>query len=514
MNGSSLQRAGAAVLLVSALVKAVGYAREAVVAAVFGTTAAIDLYLAAVALPAAICTVVYYSLPNAFVPLFAGDRTTTQRARRAAWGVAGLMLALSTAMWLLARPITDTLASGFSPEARTESAGLLRIGAWAVVLASAEALGRAHLLARRCFVRPGLAFVWQSVAVIVAAIVWPGLGARSLMWGYVVGSGLAAAWNFVLIPHEEPRGTTSPLPDDSGMVRPIGRWVATVLIIDAFAQFFSLIDRHLGSYLPAGSIAALQYGGQIAFIPSSILGMGLSTAIFPFLSRAVAEGDRVQIDTIIDRAVRWMILGAVPLVVWMVAFRAEVVILLFERGAFDAHSRQMTSVVLTALAVGLLPTVLTMLLSRVFYSSRCWRPLFYGSLIGVMVKAACGWWWVARYGVAGLAASTSVAYGAWLIPILWSLREHVPTGRLVAWSFYAARVLFLTAIPAVITVWLAGVFLPERMSPTLLAVVKLGAASVLGAMTILILGPHWGIAESATVRSWLAGLFRHARGGR
>ena len=513
MSAPSLRRAGVAVIGVTLLAKGVGYVREAVVAAVFGTTSVVDLYLAAAAIPAVICTVIYYSVPNAFVPLFSGSHQMRRRARITASGLLVVMLGLSAAVWLWASPLSNLLVRGFPESARSESAHLLRIGAWAIVFATLEALGRSRLLAGKHFVRPGLAFLWQSAAMVTAVLVWPEHGARALVWGFVAGTGLAALWNLAARQAAVPDAVTPSPHSESASAMSASRWVMAVFLVDAIAQAFSLIDRHFGSYLPAGSIAALQYANQIAFIPFSVLGMGLSTAIFPYLSDAVAANDGARTEIVLDRAVRWSLLGVVPMAVGMIVFRQDVVTLLLERGAFNAASRQLTATALAAFSVGLVPSVLAALWSRVFYSSRQWRPILYGSLVGISAKAVCGWWWVQSAGVTGLAAATAVAHCVWVLPLFWILRTAIPTERFLAWGSYGVRVLLLAAVPAVLVWWLAHIVSPDGSLPVhAAAVARLSAGAAASILSLLLLGPRWQIGEAGTVLPWMVRALRSVGG--
>jgi putative peptidoglycan lipid II flippase len=333
------------------------------------------------------------------------------------------------------------------------------------------------------------------------------------MWGFVAGTGLAALWNLTARPAAVPVVATQSSDREPMSAPSASRWIMAVFLIDAIAQTFSLIDRHFGSYLPAGSIAALQYANQIAFIPFSVLGMGLSTAIFPYLSEAVAANDGTRTVAILDRAVRWSLLSVVPMAVWMIVFRQEVVTLLLERGAFNAASRQLTATALAAFSAGLVPSVLSALWSRVFYSSRQWRPILYSSLAGFSVKALCGWWWVQSAGIAGLAAATAMAHCVWMLPLFWILRAAVPTERFLAWGAYGVRVLLLTAVPAVLVSWFAPMVLPGgSLSAHATAIVRFAGGASASIVCLLLVGPHWRIGEAGTV---IPGMVRavHSLGG-
>jgi len=496
------------VILVTLASKGLGYVREAVVAAVFGTSATVDIYLAAVAVPAAVGTVISYAIPNAFVPLFTAGGAVPSRARRAAWGVLSAMAAASILAWMMARPLARITAAGFSAAEFAATVSLLRVGAWVIALATIEALGRSRLWAQKRFVLPGLAYFWQGAAVIIAVLIWPEYGARALIWGYTAGTGAAAIWNLILGARAH---VTAPpvLPanaEESGTST--GWWVAAVLLTDTIAQAFAIVDRNLGSYLASGSIAALQYANLLAFLPFSIVGMGLATAVFPFLSEATAARDGAEVALIIDRAVRWSLLVIAPVVLWFVLFREEIVTLLFQRGAFGLASRHLTGTALAVFSLGLVPNVLGAIWARAFYASRRWQPILYGSLLGLATKAVCGWWWVQSAGVAGLAAATAVAYVVWLVPLVAMGGTWVSGRAIISWGWLTLRLWLVVGIPGVLVILLWPALQPApAVSSHLSATLRLGAAVILGLLCLVLIGRRWRLREvelaSSQVIHWL-----------
>ena len=434
MSDSTLRRAGLILIATTVLAKIVGFLREAVIAATYGTSHSVDVYLAGMTLPAMVATIVFHSVPNAFVPLFSESHRHGQ-ARRQAWGVLGVMSLLSACIWALAEPIASLTSSGFPAAVRSETVMVLRITSAAVALATIEALTRSRLLALRRFLRPGLSLIWQSVVMIIAVWLYPDGGPRTLAWGFVAGSAAAALWNLL------PTGLfrkKSPEVSDPAIRAPlqssIGLWVPIVLLADSIPQLYALVDRHLGSYLAEGSIAALQYANLIAVLPISICGLTLGTAIFPFLSTAIQTQDKERAADILDKAVRWSLILVVPVMIWLVFFRQEITGLLYERGAFNQESRLLTAATLTVYALGLIPNMLMAILAKVFYSSRRWGPVMLSATLSLAVKLVLSLWWVERHGTIGLAAATAAGSLVGAVVFLSALPREFTVGRWQTWA--------------------------------------------------------------------------------
>jgi len=499
MTDTSLRRAGLILIATTVLAKIVGFLREAVIAATYGTSHTVDVYLAAMTLPAMVATIVFHSVPNAFVPLFSESHRHGQ-ARRQAWGVLGVMCLLSACVWLLAEPIASLTNSGFPVALRSETVVVLRITAGAIALATIEALTRSRLLARRRFLRPGLSLIWQSVVMIIAVWLYPDGGPRTLAWGFVAGSAAAALWNLLptgLFRKKSPEvsdpATRAPLQSS------IGLWVPIVLLADSIPQLYGLVDRHLGSYLAEGSIAALQYANLIAVLPISICGLTLGTAIFPFLSAAIQAKDKERAGDILDKAVRWSLILVVPVMIWLVFFRQEITGLLYERGAFNQESCLLTASTLMMYALGLIPNVLMAIFAKVFYSSRRWGPVMLSAAVSVVVKCVLSLWWVERHGTTGLAAATAAGALVGACVVLGALPRSLTMDRWTLWCRYAVVLSMVALLGSLVA---AGVL---RLVPGLQGLaagfvkVSVGVSSSVG---LLLLGSRLlGIREIADLRA-------------
>ncbi|MBD3299113.1 MAG: hypothetical protein GF341_10695, partial [candidate division Zixibacteria bacterium] len=412
MSEPTLRQAGATVIILVIVVKIVGFAREAVIAGVYGTTRVVDTYLAAITIPAIFTNLVYQALPNAFVPLFAPGNASA-RSRRLAIQLLVISFGVSILLWLTAPWLASVTNSGFSPELKRQTINLIRIAAGGVLLATFEALGRSRLIAQRRFVQSGLSQLWSSVTVIIAVVLFMDAGAYALMWGLVIGIGVIGIWNVLPLSHR-PQAPTAAADAQEPSVTD-GSWVAVVVLLTVIASFNGLIDRHLGSYLEAGSLAALQYANLIATQPVAVCGITIATAIFPYLTQKLAAGDHDGTMSVLDRAVRWAMLGGIPSAVMVIVFAPEILRILLERGEFDMQSRAMTGSALAVYGFWMIPAVVSAVVAKVHYSARGVRELVWATVVGLVIKVGASFWWVEPFGIAGLAGSSAATLTAYLI---------------------------------------------------------------------------------------------------
>lgn len=486
--------------------RGIGFLREAVIANGFGASREIDLFLIALTIPAIITTTVYYSIPNALVPLWHPGRLSQRHTSRAALGLVIAAVILGLFVWLLAVPASRLLASGFDSDLQLRTAAILRVGSATVVFAVVEAILRSRLLAAKRFALTGISYIWQSIGVIAAVLWWREYGAMGLMWGVLVGMCLSVLWNTFLLYFSGP-DNTSTIGSSTNLIKEhrIWFWVAIVLLTDSFAQLYAVVDRYWGSYLEPGAITTLNFANLTAGLPSAIIGSALSTAILPFLSDAESNQDTSRADSIVDKSVCWTIVLALPVTIWLIAFRTEVAAVMFQRGEFDHNALRMTSSALAAAAYGILPVSLTAVWSRLFYSTRLWLPITLAAISALTAKTALSAIFVLPLGGTGLALSTS---GAYLVGAL--LTGYMQRDRLLPnianWGRVAGKTLLLIGVPTI-----AGHYVIARLGTEQLMVRNLIAAvSILvGVVLLVFLGRHWGIAQMANLLEFV--LPRRAR---
>jgi putative peptidoglycan lipid II flippase len=109
--------------------------------------------------------------------------------------------------------------------------------------------------------------------------------------------------------------------------------------------------KFFGSFLPKGSIAALNYGLRVMLILVAFFGQAVGVASFPFMARMAAENQVKEMNQLLNTALRYLTL-VIPFSMLIMVLRHEVVMILFQRGKFDVAATQMTSQILIFLMTG------------------------------------------------------------------------------------------------------------------------------------------------------------------
>jgi putative peptidoglycan lipid II flippase len=382
-----IARAAALVMGLFVLSRLLGMLREIVIGHQFGTSAALDAYLAAFRLPDLLFQLVAGgALGSAFIPTFAG--LLAQERRRDAWRLASaiinllmlLLTVLSFLASLLAGPLVrHIIAPGFTPAQQALTAHLMRLMLLTPIIFGVSGVLMGILNSHQYFLTPALAPSLYNLAIIAGAL-WlsPSLGVEGLAIGVVVGALLHLLVQMPALCRLD--GFYAPILGlRDANVREVGRLMLPRAIGLAAVQVNFLVNTILASRLPAGSLSALNYAWLIMLLPQGIFAQAVATAAFPTFSAQAARGEMSAFRSTVSATLRATLYLSVPASVGLILLRRPLVQVLLQRGAFDAHSTAWVASALAFYAIGLVGHSAVEILSRAFYALHdTLRPVLVG----------------------------------------------------------------------------------------------------------------------------------------
>jgi len=121
------------------------------------------------------------------------------------------------------------------------------------------------------------------------------------------------------------------------------------------AQISAFLDTFLATFLATGTVSYLYYANRIYQLPLALFAIATATALFPSISRHL-KYERIDEALKELQKVFWLLLTLLSLsTIGGIIFSEEVIILLFEHGAFTAEDTMQSSVVLQMYLIGLVP---------------------------------------------------------------------------------------------------------------------------------------------------------------
>ncbi|WP_229712812.1 lipid II flippase MurJ [Streptomyces fuscichromogenes] len=425
-----LARAALVTAVLSVLGSLLGLVRDQSLARLFGAGRDTDAFLVAWTVPEFAATLLIEDgLAFALIPAF--SMALARRAQGAPGDpvralVAGtlprLALAFAAVGALLvggAPQLVEVLAPGLRDPGL--AVGCTRLTATCVLTFGLAGYCSAALRAHRSFLAPAAIYVAYNAGIIAAMFTLGGhWGVRSAAFGVAAGGALMVVVQLPsLLRRLRHRPRTGKSTAAVAGERPLNvTLMATVLLFALCRQSQVLIERFLASHLHSGAISHLNYAQKVAQIPMT-MSMMLCTVTFPVVARALAEGDteraRNRVERDLSVAASVVLLGTAV----VVACAPQLILLLFQRGAFTAADTAATAGVMRIYALGLLGQTLVGVLVRSYFSAgrATWYPV--GAMAaGIVVTSWIGALTVGRYGVTGIAAANATGITATALLLL------------------------------------------------------------------------------------------------
>ncbi|MGL4995982.1 MAG: murein biosynthesis integral membrane protein MurJ [Deefgea sp.] len=377
----NLLKSLAAVSSMTLVSRVLGFARDAIMATIFGAGAAMDAWVVAFRLPNLLRRIFAEgAFSQAFVPILADKKTIEghEAAKAFTAHVAGLLtliLAIVTLVGILAAPwIIWSTAHGLTKnQSQFElTTDLLRITFPYILLISLSSLAGAVLNTWNKFSVPAFTPTLLNISFIIFALFLtpyfdPPI--MALACALLVGGVAQLAYQ---LPHLKKIGMlVRPKLDfkDPGVWRVIKQMGPAILGVSV-SQISQIINQSLASLLVVGSMSWIYYADRLMELPTGLLGVALGTILLPSLSKSLANNDADEYSKLLDWGLRLALLLALPSAVALAVIAEPLTISLFQYGKFTAHDAQMTQIALMAYAVGIPGLILIKPLAPAFYARK------------------------------------------------------------------------------------------------------------------------------------------------
>jgi putative peptidoglycan lipid II flippase len=130
-----------------------------------------------------------------------------------------------------------------------------------------------------------------------------------------------------------------------------------------------LIDTTISSYLPTGAITCINLADRLNQFPLGTLGIALSTALLPLLSRFIhsQEYDKAMIE--IEKGLLFSFFFTLFAMSVLLTLSEPSTAVAFQRGMFDLEQVKVTASAVTGFAIGLPAYVLTKVFSTLYFAA-------------------------------------------------------------------------------------------------------------------------------------------------
>lgn len=420
---SKVGRASLLLAFFSIGAKVVGFLRDRILTSHFGTSGDLDVFYSAFRIPDLIFNLLILgAIASAVIPVFIEyfkeDQEKAWRLMRNFMTIAvSIVIALCAIAFIFADSLAGFVSPGFSAEQHVLLVQLLRIMLLSSVIFAFSTIVGAILQARERFLAYSIAPILYNAGIIVGGIylvpfaVERGYsGIVGVTWGVVLGALLHLV---IQVPAAWRAGYRPGLvwePWEPGFRKIVRLMIPRTIGLGAYSIEGAVLNA-IASVMAAGTITVFNLANSLQFVPISIIGISVATAVFPRLSASAVENDREAFRSGLTKAVTSTLLVASTAALVMVILRKWIVDILFAAGAFSAADVALTANVTGILMLGVVAQSLIPILSRAFFAMQdTGTPVFvsvFSIFLNVLLALVFGL--VLDWGIYGLALSMSIA---------------------------------------------------------------------------------------------------------
>lgn len=481
-----------------------GFIRDILIAARFGTGIFADAFFVAFRLPNMLRDMVGEGAMNAAIVPVLTEYSHT-RSKEEYWEVARIILNLMLTILLIlsvfgvvfAPLLVRIIAPGFlkDPEKFRTTVVLTRMVFPYILLLGIVAYSKGVLNSLHYFTTPAFApVVLNATMIVVLLVLCPIIGIKGLIAGVLLG-GLFEV--LIQIKPLKERGLR--LKKGFKLAHPIAKRIGKLLLPRAVGtavyQLSVLIDTVLASLawiVGTGGVAALYYSNRLVQLPLAVFGISLATAALPKMTKEVALKDMEKLKNTISFSLRTVFTVMIPSSVGLMVLARPIVRILFQRGEFTIYSTAITTSALFFYSFGLLAYAGIKILVSTYYSMGDTRtPVKTASaalVINLILNLILMW----PLKVGGLALATSIAATANFIVlyiILTSRIGDIGTRRIVS---SLVRIFASSIIMGIVTFILSRILLKDT-GGTLTAFLRLFLVIGVSSLVYLVFSYIFGV---------------------
>ena len=419
------------IIVFTIISKVLGYVREALTAAKFGSGAETDTFFIALSAVTLLISMITKAVNTTTIPVLSeiesiegkdGKRSHTNNLVNITLLFSLVLVALS---WVFAPLLLRILAYGFKGEQYNFAVSLLRIGLFSILFTGIMGVFRGYLQSESMFTESALTSLPANFVYITFLMFFAGkYGIKGLMTASVFA---VVAQLLIQVPGIIKTGYRyKPVLDfKDKYVKRVFSLIPPILVSIVVSDINVMVDTSLASTLVEGSISALKYAARLKSMVTGIFISAIITVVFPLLAQEAHKENYDRFKTVVTQGINIILLIIIPATVGMIILGQPIVKVAFQRGAFDALATKMTVGALTFYSLGLGGIALKSFANRIYYSLQDTRTPMINGFIAVGINIILNFILIEYMAHRGLALATAISSIVSTAILLYSLRKKI-----------------------------------------------------------------------------------------
>ncbi len=411
----SITEATILITLLATFSRILGFLREMMIAAFFGARKFTDSFVVAQAIPSILAGLVAGAVSSVFIPLYAewrekyGKEESERFASILLSNIFIILLFVTILSYILSPIIISILAPGFNEETRNLSIYLSYIMLPSIIFWGTYGLISGIFNSQRSFFLPNFSGVIGNIIFIIFIFfLHKSLGIYVLAWGSLAN---VVFQYVILLPYLSKIGFHLKWELNfkyEGLKKAL-YLIGPIFIAQSIGLINMAVDRIFGSYLPEGSISALNYASRIYNLPLTLFVNALATATYTEFAFNAQSEDLSNLKTSMEKSLRAALFLIIPSTFGFIFLSKPIVQLAFERGLFDSLATRRTSESLIFYSLGLISMSINTILVRIFFSLHDTKIPTKISIIALIFNIILNFIFIKPLAHMGLALATSLA---------------------------------------------------------------------------------------------------------
>lgn len=317
-------------------------------------------------------------------------------------GIMGLLIGF-------ADPLVVLIAPGASPEVHQLAAQQLQIMSPLAVLAGLIGIGFGSLNGADQYLLPALSPLLSSSMVIGAVVIFGHTGDPVILaWGTLLGA--LAQW-LIQVPVQAQAGLGRPrlrFEWRSPEVKAVGLLMLPAVISAGMVHINVYVDMFFASFVPGDrTIGNLGYAQLLVQTPLGILSNMVLVPLMPLFSSLAVPGRREELRARIQQGLGVTALTILPMSMLLSVLAQPIVQIAYERGRWTPEITAEVAALLSAYGIGMVFYLLRDVVVRIFYALEQGQIPLQVSLFAIFLNAGLDAVGLHLFGAPGLALATA-----------------------------------------------------------------------------------------------------------
>lgn len=427
---SKVAKSTVVLMIATMLAKILGFVREQVLSYAYGLSMYTDVYITSMTIPTVVFAGIGVAISTTFIPIYCdidskhGDEEAIKFSNNMLMIVGMICLALAVLGGIFTEPLVKIFAVGFEGEKLKLAVEFTRIMIISIVAIGISNVTTAYLQLKNNFFIPGVATIPQNLIIIASMLMSMKYGVKIMVWGSLIGIICAAIFQ---IPFAYKAGFKFKpyinIKDKN--IKKMIILVGPVFLGVSVNQINAIVDKTLATTLDQGLLTSLSYANRLNEFVLAMFIASIATVIYPILSKLSINDNKDEFKNSVSESMSIVILLMIPISIGAMVLSKPIVRLLFERGAFDEHATNVTSIALVMYSIGMTAFGLRNILDKVFYSLQDTKTPMKNGIITVILNIILNIILVNTLGHAGIALATSISGIVCIIIFCNSLKKKI-----------------------------------------------------------------------------------------